>query len=434
MLPFPLAIARPSGSGHMLDRTQRGAARVSAVWLIVLLVLLLAAMFFGYAAADGQAKAEERAAEASAAANAAATDLEERIGKTRLVSEILGYFNVDDLSATTDLELAQQGLDTFKSAIGPKADDTIKTFESSWPLAIQEISAHKEKIRTLEGQVTDLRNQVSAAQSAGRDASGELEKTIATLNQQLGDAVSNAIDEKNQLEATVARLRSEVQQKDADLLAMNTKLAETQTSAGLALGEAQSRINQLTVLTRPLREPQGFDGEILDTSPTLGLVYIDRGVRDRVVRGMRFKVIDGNQSRDTVVGEIEVTKVLENMSEARIISEADQFDPITPKDIITNPLYDPEGQRNAVLAGRFSGTYNQREIEVLLADVGIEVQSKLDRSTTFLIVGEALYTDPETGEAVEEPIPVSNLAIYKEAEAAGAQIVHISEIRHFFRR
>ncbi|MFT7678544.1 MAG: hypothetical protein ACI8QC_002537 [Planctomycetota bacterium] len=418
----------------MFDRSERGAARVSAVWLIVLIVLLFAAMFFGYVAADGQARAEDQAAAQLVIADKAVADLEAVRGDTRLVSEILGFYDTADLAATTDLNRANENLATLKQTIGPEADDTIKTFEAAWPLAIKQVSARDETIRTMKAQVEDLKTQVTAAQSAGRDAAQAKDGEISTLTQQLGDAQSNASDEKNELESTVARLRSEIQQKDADALALRNTIAANANVAQLDASEAQSRMSRLTDQMKLIREPQAFDGEVLSISEELELVYIDKGVKDRIVRGMRFQVIDGDPRLDLVRGEIEVTKVGDGMSEARLVSQSDPFRPLVAGDIITNPLYDAEGERNCILAGRFSGTFNKRELEILLAEIGIGVQSQLDRSTTFLIVGEPLYTDPETGEAAEEPIPVSDLAVYKEAQALGAQIVHISEIRHFFRR
>lgn len=418
----------------MFDRTQRGAARVSAVWLIVVLVLMGAAMFFGYAASDGQAKAEDLSASLRAENASLQQKLDERTGGTRLVSEVVGFYDTGNLAATTDVELAKQNLDEFKLSIGPAADDTIQTFQAAWPLAIKKVSGLEEQVRTLTSRITELESQLTAAQGATRTAATDFEGQIANQAQQISDLETNSTDEKNELEATIARLRQDVAKKDSDLIALQQVMSETNNAATLSQNELQSRLSQLTDLVRPLREPLGFDGEVLTTSTALNLVYVNRGVKDRIVRGMRFSVIDGNPTVDTVVGEIEITDVQENMSEARVVSLADRFDPIAPSDIIANPLYDPEGQRSAVLAGRFAGTYNQRELEILLGEIGITVHPELDRSTTFLIVGESLYIDPESGEAVEEPIPISSLAVYKEAQAAGAQIVHISEIRHFFRR
>ena len=105
----------------------------------------------------------------------------------------------------------------------------------------------------------------------------------------------------------------------------------------------------------------------------------------------------------------------------------------TAGDVIYNPLYDPRGGRNAVLVGRFSGTYNQAELEALLSEINISIQSKLDKTTDFLIAGSEIYAD-ENGDPLEEPMQPSETAVYKEAEAMGVQIVPVKIVRDFFRR
>ena len=96
--------------------------------------------------------------------------------------------------------------------------------------------------------------------------------------------------------------------------------------------------------------------------------------------------------------------------------------------------FQPGFEQNAVLAGRFSGTWTEADLRMLLGDIGITVQSTLDQSTSILIVGEPLYTDPDTDEALEDPIPVSELEVYKTAESKGVQIVHIGDLRRFFKK
>jgi hypothetical protein len=65
--------------------------------------------------------------------------------------------------------------------------------------------------------------------------------------------------------------------------------------------------------------------------------------------------------------------------------------------------------------------------------MGIHVQPKVDITTHFLIVGSELWNDPETNQPLEEPLQVSDLPEYKEAEALGVQIIPLQDIREFFR-
>jgi len=192
-------------------------------------------------------------------------------------------------------------------------------------------------------------------------------------------------------------------------------------------------MNQLLKDTVPLREPNGIDGMVVGTSAELNMAYINRGAKDRIVRGMVFQVLDGDPTKRTVKGEVEVIDVQDSISEVAIRSLTDQYNAIAKGDVITNPMYDPEGERNAVLAGRFDGKYNRQEVALLLKQIGINVQDDLDRSTMFLIMGNPLYKDPETGETLEEPLKVTDLPIYGLAKSWGVQMISIDQLRHFFR-
>jgi hypothetical protein len=95
--------------------------------------------------------------------------------------------------------------------------------------------------------------------------------------------------------------------------------------------------------------------------------------------------------------------------------------------------HDPVGGRNAVLVGRFSGTFNEQDLKALLGKMGIVVQAKVDKTTHFLIVGSELWNDPSTGEPLADPVQPSDLAEYKQGESLGVQIVPLQDIRDYFR-
>ena len=121
------------------------------------------------------------------------------------------------------------------------------------------------------------------------------------------------------------------------------------------------------------------------------------------------------------------------MSEVKVYDIRDRFDPPTKGDVIYNPLYDPTGLRNAVLVGRFSGSYNEKELRALLEGININLQAKLDKTTDYLIVGAELYVDEE-GEPLDDPLQPSDLPTYKEAEAMGVRIVPLKLVTDYFRK
>lgn len=418
----------------MKKRSNRGAARVNAIWLIVLLVLIFVAMFFAYTANDGQVRAEERGALERATTEKVTAEIEVLQVAARAKAEIIGFYDRTDLSATTDVQALKDGREEFKDAIGKDADETKNTFEDLWPLAISQVSAREATIATLRAESKDRSTQLAAARQSASEASSEKDALLATARQEYADLEANNREVTNNLEKQVARLTQERNAQDQAAIDARNANADLRVAMALKASEVTARMREITKVTAFVREPGATDGLITGVSTKLNLAWIDRGTVDRVVRGMVFTVVDANAANPRLKGEVEVLEVFENTSKVAIRITNDQYDVIGIGDKISNPLYDPEGRRNAVLAGRFDGKYSRQEVVLLLKDVGIDVQKTVDRSTMFLIMGNPLYTDPETGETLEEARAVSSLPAYSKAKAIGVQLISLAEIRHFFRR
>ena len=419
----------------MMQRSNSGTARVSAIWMILVFVLFLGATMMAYSTSGARTKAEELKATAEAATEVANQGRAEALDASRRLSEILGWYDRDNASARSDVALADSGLSEFKNAFGGMSAAE-KTWEESWPQAASSYQQTLNSIRTLEGQVADLRNQVSAANSATSSVTTTKDKSIRELEQQLADAQSNAQGERNDLERQLSAARNQFTSADASWKASQAELADEKRGR---VTDGQAARTRHGALTRAIseqsglsKEKQGHDGEILATSASLNIAYLNLGASDRVSRGMRFEVTSGKPGSTTHKGTVEVIDVEANRAVCKIISLMDPYDPIVERDLVSNPLFVPGGERNAIMAGRFSGSWNEAELRTLMGEIGLNVQSKMDKSTAFLIVGDPLYNDPETGEPLEEPMAISELGVYKDAEAAGLTIVSIEDIRRFF--
>ncbi len=418
----------------MKKRSNRGAARVNAIWLIVLLVLFFASMFFAYTANDEQVRAENATEIALADAARSQAELVDLQVQIRALTELIGYYDTTDLSSSTDLQALKDGLEAFKEAIGADAGDAIKTFQDAWPLAISQVASRDATIATVTQESKDRSTQLAASRQSASETASEKDAELATARQEYADLESNSREQVNTLERQNARLTQERNAQDQAAIDARNELADLRVTMALLESENTARIGKVTEITRPLREPSSTDGEITGVSNKLNLAWINRGTMDRAVRGMVFKVVDANAANPRLKGEVEILEVFENTSKVAIRMVSDQYDAIAIGDKIANPLYDPEGRRNAVLAGRFDGKYSRQEVALMLKEVGIDVQKKVDQSTMFLIMGNALYTDPETGEALEEAREVSSLPAYSKAKSIGVQLISLAEIRHFFRR
>ncbi|MCP5023391.1 MAG: hypothetical protein GY930_16685 [bacterium] len=417
----------------MKKRSNRGAARVNAIWLIVLLVLFFASLFFAVTANDEQGRAEKNTEIALADTARAQAELETLQVKARAITEIIGYFDETDLSAITESQALKDGLEALKDAIGTDAE-AANTFEDAWPLAISQVAARNITIGTVTQESKDRSTQLAAVRQSAAETASEKDAELSTARQEYSDLESNTREQINNLEKQVARLTQERNAQDQAAIDARNELADLRVTMALNENANTSRLAKVTKITRPLREPSATDGEITGVSNKLNLAWINRGTMDRAVRGMVFKVVDANAANPRLKGEVEILEVFENTSKVAIRMVSDQYDAIAIGDKIANPLYDPEGRRNAVLAGRFDGKYSRQEVALMLKEVGIDVQKEVDQSTMFLIMGNPLYTDPETGESLEEAREVSSLPAYSKAKSIGVQLISLAEIRHFFRR
>ena len=415
-----------------MNRSQRGAARISAVWMIVVIVAFFVAVGVAFVAFDEAGKIDGELANVRAQLQESNTRYDTERTLRRDQSEIIGYFDETAASASADPEAMKQGLTSLRDAF-PDIDPSIKTFQGAVPVVIQSYTARGQRIRDLEAQVTQLQGEVAAKDKTVREVTSAKDQELAQARSQIQDLEQAMADQKTTLEKQVSSQRAEVSDRDSKLKEALSELDEKTRTFSRERETDRTRMADMSNKLKPiLRTPEASDGNVLAVSKDLALAWIDRGAHDRLARGTLFRVVSGEVGSSKVKAWAEVTRVEADMAEVRIFDQTDPFDPPVAGDTVYNPVYDPTGIRYAVLAGRFSDP-NEAEISALLREIGIVVQPALDLTTDFLIVGQELYTDPETLEPLEEPLQPSELAVYKDAVANGLAIIPIKDIRQYFR-
>jgi len=416
------------------NRSRRGAARVSAVWVISAAVLFLVAVAFGFIAHGDLALERERADQAVA-------DRAEAVDQTGVQAELkqnitraVGFYDRESADPTTDVDALKVAFEDFKSNFKDlgAADPDI---QSVLPKVVSSYNQLNQRIADLEAQVQTLEGQLSSARSATSQVQSDKDSVIADLRQQIADTEQNATQRQNDLESQIATLTSEVSDRDQDVRRAESEKQDLVREHGRQIRSLEGRIAELSLATRPTREPFANypDGKVIETSSALNIGWIDLGANNRLTRGTRFRVEGGASNDRRFKAMAEVVSVDARRAEVQFYDIRDRYDPVVAGDVIINPLFDPSGERNAVLAGRFSGTFNERELTLLLARIGITVQDDVDNTTHFLIVGSDLFADPETNEPLEEPMSPIELPAYREAEALGVQIVPLQDVQQFFR-
>jgi hypothetical protein len=361
-------------------------------------------------------------------------ELDQTVELRRNLSTVLGWYDRTSADPTADPAAAQKILEELKATF-PDLGATEKDFETALPKILAAFSARGAKIAELETRIKGLESEVAAAQTAANQISSEKDSTIGGLRTQIADETKNAQQRESELEGRLEQLRTQLSERDSEL-------RKTREDALLALREAgkvkaidDARIAELSRVTAFAKDPFSSqkDANVLEVSERLGTGWIDIGANQRLVRGMRFQVRSGRPGDTRVKAWAEVTDVKANSAEVVFSDLADRYSPVVAGDVVVNPVYDPVGGRNAVLVGRFSGTYSTQDLSALLQKMGIVIQPRVDKTTHFLIVGSELYSDPATGEPLETPIQASELAEYKQAESLGVQIVPLQDIREYFR-
>jgi hypothetical protein len=420
---------------HKLFRpsARRGAARVGIAWLITMVVLFFVALLFAYVGLDGQARAEEAEEAAMAERQVADDRLTAESQALSDLSRAVGFYDTAAATPRSNLDSIAAAINQVKVTF-PDLKEDVKTLADVLPRVEAAYIARGRELTTLRDQKNTLDSEKATLQASLQEALRQKDQQIGDLQRQINDQSANAAQKQTELENRIAALNNQRNELDAELRSARSSGADEARTLQNEITTLQVRLAAQGDKLRFLAEGETPDGEILAVSKDLGLGWIDLGAKQRLAPGTSFSVVSGKVGSKRVKAMATVTQVEANRAEVAFSAVTDRFDPPVAGDAIFNPLYDPRGQRNAVLAGRFAGQWNEAQLKALLSEMGITVQQELGLDTDYLIVGSELYADPETGEPLEEPMPVSELAVYKDAEAKGVLILPIRDLRNYFLR
>lgn len=407
----------------------RGMAKISVVWSIVFLVAFIVAGVAFFLASGEMESQKARADVLARELETKTQQLTARAEESVAVSGVMGYSDPTK-GSTTDVETLRKGLASLKTSF-PDLGESVKTYQDAMPILVSAVSNQKQRISDLEAQLEARSSQITELQSGMRDAGTKAASESAALRRQLGDTQQQIDDTKSEYERQIAELRENIKTKTTEVGTVQVAKSEAEKQFAQEAEALRTRMNEMGRKLQPfLKEPQSADGKVLSVSKVLSAGWIDLGSKNRLPVGTRFTVASADDKRVKAIAE--VTQVDDSMAEVRFMDQRDPFDPPQPGDLIWNPLYDPRGERYALLVGGFSGQYAEDQLKNLLAGMGVTVQKKLDKATDFLIVGNEQYVDQD-GQPVETPIQPTDLPVFKEATAQGVQVVLLRDLRNYFR-
>ncbi|HEV8113791.1 MAG TPA: hypothetical protein VGR31_13525 [Planctomycetota bacterium] len=414
-----------------MNRSTRGAAKVSIVWTIVGMVAFLLALVSFFLTNQELSVTTAHLKKAEADKKELEAKREEDLKHIQELSQNVGFYD-ESAAPRSDVAALTAGFKGLREAF-PDIDPSVKSLGKALPIAIQSHKALEAKLKDQDAQLASLRSEAEAKAKTLQELTDSKDKELGDLRRQLADTEQAKTDQQALLERQVAEQTENFKDRDAKLIAARKALddnsrkdAQREESLRTKLAEQGRKLLPFT------KEPEAADGKVLEVSRDLNLGWINLGSKNRLAMGTRFRVVSGMHGDNRVKGWAEVTQIKEDMAEVTFSDRTDPFDPPAPGDVIFNPLFDPSGERHAVLLGRFSGAMNEKDLRALLAGMNIQIQKSVDKNTDFMIVGSEMYVD-ENGQPLAQPVQPTDLPAYRDAVAQGVQVVQLNELRKYFR-
>jgi hypothetical protein len=378
-----------------MSQSNRGAAQVSLMWAIALLLVALVSVFVAYST-SGKLKAAEDALVAKNGELQAAQAAELTMRRSRRdISQKAGWQPTStDPSEIKLMENAIQQLGT----VFPNADAASPSIEAMLPTVISDYQAATARIGDMERQIAQLRADLDARQNETTTALAGKDATISDLQSELDDTRNSLSEQIVDLERQRDALRDQYRELDDRLTQTEAeKDAEIATVRGASTTMKQRNDILSSQLNKVQRRSDAPDGAILTANARINKAWIDLGRTQRVAPGLQFEVLD--QVTGALKGRLEVASVEDARAECLVLNVADKYNPIASGDPIRNAVFDPHRQPVAVLLGNGFGAYSADEMKIKLAQVGISVTDDVTVETDYLLLGTPFF-DEETGDIV----------------------------------
>lgn len=395
-----------------MSQLRRGSASVT--WVIVLAVVCLFAIAFGFMQSQSKSEVEARVKDLETSLAAEQPKTQEQLDLRVEISKAVGFNGGQDATPSS-LDAISKAVESATNT-APSAKGA-KTLESAINGLTTDYNAAVAQNRDLSQQLDQLRNDLAARQREFATALGEKDTTVAGLRTELEDTRNSSNTQVVDLERQRDALREQVRDGETQLSTLRTQMQEsghTKDTENQRLQQTNNILSEkLNTVQKQSSQP---DGSVLSVSGELGRVWLDRGRLDRIRVGMQFEV--RNRTTGHGKGTIRVAALEDRRAQAEIVAQTDRFDPITVDDPVYNELYDPGRTPVAVLLGNGFGKMSNDQMKNMLTQVGIRVEPNVTVESDYLILGTPFF-DPDTGEL----IPWENQDLYKSALSYSATVV-----------
>ena len=325
------------------------------IFVILTVGLLASTIYFNIEMNDAKVKAKESSDTARAA--------QAKEGKIKTAYGSLTSFVTGDPSQSAD-----SPVEDIKKSLGAENVTSLKieleTLRSRTEQLSQDNANLKKQMAASQSDATASRDEAKKATEGAQAASKRVEGDIATYrtsSQKFGDEVKDTV-------ANVKKYQDDMDQRHrnemADLQGQIDNVSSSRAELSGKVEVLQKTVDQYRV--KPENAASLADGRVIDVIGQNSEIFISIGSKQRVQPGMTFDVYDSANAiqynpttGDLIPGKarVQVLKVEENTSTARVIPENTRYAPrprpIVKDDVIANVIFSPDYRYKFLVHGKF---------------------------------------------------------------------------------
>jgi hypothetical protein len=317
--------------------------------------------------------------------------------------------NAKDLNARIHKPAGESGLGIEGSLLAEISRLNAELNAAAARVATAEKNAQQEKQRA------DAAQRASAAVRAEFDkAQKELESTVVAVSNDARKANTRIDDMGNTFTEQLQTVRTESQVTVKDLENQLAQIEQEKNRLQRELDALQG--------TESMQVPSitSADGQIVSVIASQKKVYINRGSKDRLLRGMTFEVFDPDElvkldEYGDLRGKatIEVIGLADNSAVARI-ARSSRKATIKDEDIIVNIAYDPNATLKFHVFGEFDidnrnepSRADRRRVEAMIVKWGGKLADTLGPDIDFLVLGREPGLPHEPPLGTTDPVEIT---------------------------
>ena len=417
---------------------ERGAAHINIFFFLVMLVLFLGALGFGYV----QLSENNQLVEDAKTARAEADDYKSRLLiREHYIEAISGQIgSTGTYSGKEGFSYDPKPSDLENVALPSKVKEVVETFadQTGVPKSLSEgLSSFLGQVKVVldarEKRASDLALQSQkadgakvAAESAVSEANRQKQTEVAALNMKQSELRNQFQQTWSSKDNQIFGLREEVKKRREEIDSVREESAQSLLKERKEKNLLTARIGAAASLTKLVNPPQEPDGQVISSSEAANRAWINLGRKDLLPRGTTFQVLDPDKPGIKAYGT--VIQVERDRAEIRVSGLRDKFEPVVKGDLVRNDLYSPHVKRNIYLLGRFSHPLTKPTIATILKSLGNKVHERIGPGVDLVIVG-----GDTVNEAGDGFTSVTQSEDYKQALFLSIEIATLNKLRDFLK-